>query len=78
MMEKTMQCRVIAVNEAATKCQKAGNSFPIDGTLKGKLCARSQALVERAAARLEASGAQSEDIPCPDHFVVFRVSRDEG
>jgi hypothetical protein len=77
-MDNVMQCRVISVNETATKCQTIGNSFPVDGNLKGKLCARSQALVEAAAARLAASNAQSEDIHCPDDFVVFRVSRTGG
>jgi len=69
--KKPIRCEVVRVDEGATSCQEEGNTFLVDENIGGKLCARSQELVEAAANQFDAG---SVDVPCPDDYVLFRLS----
>jgi len=76
-------CRVIRVDEKTTQCQTCGNTFPVDGSIKGKLCGRAQALVEAAAEKIRSNPPAPPftqtpvDVPCPDNHVVYRLYEDD-
>lgn len=76
-MPKQIECRVVKVDEQATRCQQVGNAFRVDAAIEGKLCARAREMVQAAAAEMQADGegVESErDVFCPDNHVLYRLT----
>ncbi len=76
-MPKQIKCRVVKVDEKATRCQQVGNAFMVDETLAGNLCARARKLVQAAAEQMQADaerGAGERNVSCPDNHVLYRLA----
>ncbi len=80
-MPKQIECRVVKVDEKATRCQRVGNAFLVDETIEGKLCARARKLVQAAADQMRADGEPGvgeRDVFCPDNHVLYRLTVVDG
>ena len=80
---KPIRCHVVRVDKDATSCQEPGNTFMVDDGLEGKLCPAAKALVEAAAGEMNGAPDGSPeaallDVPCPDDYVTYRLTRTDG
>jgi hypothetical protein len=83
MPDSLISCSVVKVDEARTKCQKVGSTYNVDDTLAAHICQRACALVQSAASEMSVPGVMSSsapdhpyvDVPCPDGYVVYRLSK---